>query len=261
MSGGSLPPGFRFHPTDEELIDYYFKRKVEGLKIELEVTGSQVKSQVVPQDRKYPHGSRTNRATKAGYWKATGKDRKICCQSSPVGYRKSLVFYTGRAPHGERMDWLMHEYRLSDDLLDSARKTNFQGEFVLCRVLKRNDMVYGSKNLVSGSRSRARNSTFVSNELSNERQPPTNYEYHERNYSMPYVSPCSIAASQPEYTNPSHFRVSPDFNVRTSANEGVCGAGTNISSPWLENIDYMSIWGNDDVTLEDYSLLNEQNLF
>jgi len=37
MGGASLPPGFRFHPTDEELIGYYLKRKVEGLEIELEV--------------------------------------------------------------------------------------------------------------------------------------------------------------------------------------------------------------------------------
>ena len=37
MGGASLPPGFRFHPTDEELVGYYLKRKVDGLEIELEV--------------------------------------------------------------------------------------------------------------------------------------------------------------------------------------------------------------------------------
>lgn len=37
MGAASLPPGFRFHPTDEELIGYYLKRKTEGLEIELEV--------------------------------------------------------------------------------------------------------------------------------------------------------------------------------------------------------------------------------
>ena len=37
MGSASLPPGFRFHPTDEELVGYYLKRKVEGLPIELEV--------------------------------------------------------------------------------------------------------------------------------------------------------------------------------------------------------------------------------
>jgi len=37
MSPVSLPPGFRFHPTDEELIIYYLKRKINGRQIELEI--------------------------------------------------------------------------------------------------------------------------------------------------------------------------------------------------------------------------------
>jgi len=37
MGTMTLPPGFRFHPTDDELVGYYLKRKVDNLKIELEV--------------------------------------------------------------------------------------------------------------------------------------------------------------------------------------------------------------------------------
>lgn len=32
----SLPPGFRFHPTDVELVLYYLKRKVMGKKLHYE---------------------------------------------------------------------------------------------------------------------------------------------------------------------------------------------------------------------------------
>ncbi|KAE8727404.1 hypothetical protein F3Y22_tig00005459pilonHSYRG00018 [Hibiscus syriacus] len=136
MEGASLPPGFRFHPTDEELVGYYLKRKTRGLEIELEVIPVidlykfdpwelPEKSFLpkrdlewfffCPMDRKYPNGLRTNRDTEAGYWKATRKDRKAVCQSAVTSYRKTLVFYGGHAPLGDRTDWVMHEYRLSDE--------------------------------------------------------------------------------------------------------------------------------------------------
>ena len=32
-----VPPGFRFHPTDEELVGYYLRKKVASQKIDLDV--------------------------------------------------------------------------------------------------------------------------------------------------------------------------------------------------------------------------------
>ncbi|KAF8703215.1 hypothetical protein HU200_032005 [Digitaria exilis] len=131
-----VPPGFRFHPTDEELLLYYLKKKIGFEKFDLEVIREVDLNKIEPwelqercrigsapqnewyffshKDRKYPTGSRTNRATTAGFWKATGRDKCIRTSYRKIGMRKTLVFYRGRAPHGQKTDWIMHEYRLED---------------------------------------------------------------------------------------------------------------------------------------------------
>lgn len=97
-----------------------------------------------PPDKKYARGSRTNRATKSGYWKATGKDRKVLSDTRPVGLKKTLVFYKGRAPNGERTDWVMHEYQLIPNQhieqniqSSSGKPDDFNDALVLCRIMKK----------------------------------------------------------------------------------------------------------------------------
>jgi hypothetical protein len=75
-----------------------------------------------PRDRKYPNGSRPNRAAGSGYWKATGADKPVGTPR-PLAIKKALVFYAGKAPKGEKTNWIMHEYRLAD-VDRSARKKN-----------------------------------------------------------------------------------------------------------------------------------------
>ncbi|XP_028786268.1 NAC domain-containing protein 45-like isoform X2 [Neltuma alba] len=89
-----------------------------------------------PRDRKYPNGSRTNRATRSGYWKATGKDRPVSSQKRSVGVKKTLVYYRGRAPHGIRTNWLMHEYRLIDSEPASVF-SSLKDSYSLCRIFKK----------------------------------------------------------------------------------------------------------------------------
>ncbi|CAJ1970899.1 unnamed protein product [Sphenostylis stenocarpa] len=94
-----------------------------------------------PRDRKYPNGSRTNRATKSGYWKATGKDRKVNSKARAVGMKKTLVYYRGRAPHGSRTNWVMHEYRLDETQCETASSLQFQDAYALCRVFKKTTVI------------------------------------------------------------------------------------------------------------------------
>ncbi|KAL2329943.1 hypothetical protein Fmac_017524 [Flemingia macrophylla] len=86
------------------------------------------------RDRKYPTGLKTNRATDAGYWKATGKDKEIIMENALIGMKKTLVFYKGRAPKGEKTNWVMHEYRL--DGKHNQPKPG-KSEWVICRVFEK----------------------------------------------------------------------------------------------------------------------------
>ncbi|KAB2036570.1 hypothetical protein E1A91_D03G010700v1 [Gossypium mustelinum] len=150
-----VPPGFRFHPTDEELVGYYLRKKIASKKIDLDVIRDIDLYRIEPwdlqercrigyeeqnewyffshKDKKYPTGTRTNRATVAGFWKATGRDKAVYDKSRLIGMRKTLVFYKGRAPTGQKTDWIIHEYRLESDENGPPREEGW----VVCRAFKK----------------------------------------------------------------------------------------------------------------------------
>ncbi|KAK7358827.1 hypothetical protein VNO77_00767 [Canavalia gladiata] len=156
MAISKLVPGFRFHPTCVELVMYFLKRKVMGKKFcdgvitELDIynyapwdlpdhsclrTGDLEWYFFCPRGKKYGRGGRMSRATEIGYWKPTGKDRAVQHNNQTVGKIKTLIFHTGKAPHGKRTDWVMHEYRLEDKEL--ADKGIPQDSYVICKVFEK----------------------------------------------------------------------------------------------------------------------------
>lgn len=166
-----LPPGFRFHPTDEELVCYYLRGKVSE-----STSKSKSKSKALdlnaitdidlykyePYDlparacfqggdrqwffftegnrNKYPNGLRKNRATEGGYWKTTGRDRPVLSKRALVGMKKTLVFHRGRSPNVFRTNWVMHEYRLVNDEVGESSRSETD-RFVLCRVFLKSGSV------------------------------------------------------------------------------------------------------------------------
>ncbi|XP_030956589.1 NAC domain-containing protein 60-like [Quercus lobata] len=150
IAATTMFPGFRFAPTDEELISYYLKRKLEGYEQSVEVISEvemcrhepwdlPAKSIIQsdnewfffsPRGRKYPNGSQSKRATEMGYWKATGKERNVKSGTNVIGTKRTLVFHIGRAPKGERTEWIMHEYCMTGISQDSL---------VICRLRKNSE--------------------------------------------------------------------------------------------------------------------------
>ncbi|CAD6258577.1 unnamed protein product [Miscanthus lutarioriparius] len=163
----NLPAGFRFHPTDEELIVHYLMNQAASIPCPVPIIAEvniyqcnpwDLPAKAVfgesewyffsPRDRKYPNGARPNRAAGSGYWKATGTDKAI--MSTPtgqhIGVKKALVYYGGRAPRGVKTDWIMHEYLLvtaADGKTATAAKRRGGSmrldDWVLCRIHKKSN--------------------------------------------------------------------------------------------------------------------------
>nr|XP_043630509.1 NAC domain-containing protein 40-like [Erigeron canadensis] len=149
-ASASVFPGFRFSPTDDELISYYLKKKIQGSDTCVDIIPEVDFCRHEPWDlpalsiirsenewfffsargRKYPNGSQSKRATQSGYWKATGKERDVKSGGVVIGTKRTLVFHTGRAPKGERTEWIMHEYCMSDTKQESL---------VICRLRRNGD--------------------------------------------------------------------------------------------------------------------------
>ncbi|KMZ57248.1 putative NAC domain-containing protein 21/22 [Zostera marina] len=231
-----LPLGFRFFPNDEELVCHYLCKKInkervcEGTLVEVdlhtcepwELPGQYLRSNIslhvhfiylsCPadlaklsatewyffsfRDRKYSTGSRTNRATKTGYWKATGKDRSVYdpMTHALVGMRKTLVFYHGRAPNGIKTSWVMHEFRM--ETLHMPPKE----DWVLCRVFsKRKEEIPSFQVLDSCTSSSVMESSSFMDAVPT--TMPTMAGYNEHQFATMFTTNFPIQQQQEEENN------------------------------------------------------------
>ncbi|XP_073142511.1 NAC domain-containing protein 89-like [Henckelia pumila] len=177
-------PGFRFSPTDEELIQYYLKKKLQGFEDGIEVIPEldicrhepwDLPAQAViqsdsewfffsPRGKKYPNGSQSKRATANGYWKATGRERSVKSGSNLIGTKRTLVFHMGRAPKGQRTEWIMHEYC-------SAEKS--QDDMVVCRLRKNSEFQVGDNSRKNfNNQGESPSLTNSTNEMLDKERPP-----------------------------------------------------------------------------------------
>ncbi|KAK9052672.1 hypothetical protein SSX86_029302 [Deinandra increscens subsp. villosa] len=160
-----LPLGFRFHPTDEELIVHYLNRKIQSIPLPFPIPEADVCRSdpwSLPGDPlqeryffsrveiKYPNGKRSNRTAKSGYWKPTGLDKKVVdSRNKQVGTKKTLVFYTSKPTKGSKTDWVLHEYRITNP-------TQGVENWVICRVFlkkkARKDVVMDEEVVQDGNR-------------------------------------------------------------------------------------------------------------
>ncbi|KAK3420257.1 hypothetical protein EUGRSUZ_G01067 [Eucalyptus grandis] len=152
----NLPVGYGFRPTDEELVDYYLKLKVQGFtgvdciipEVDIckwepwELPRIFEEQSIIPPDDKvqewwffYLQTSPIQRSTPLGFWKKTGVDRTIKAGDSnrEIGTKKTLVFHRGHGKRGIGTKWVIHEYHLLtnnlNELFPHVHKGNEESDF------------------------------------------------------------------------------------------------------------------------------------
>ncbi|KAM5585072.1 NAC domain-containing protein 90-like [Rosa sericea] len=161
--------GFRFYPTEEELVSFYLLNKLESKsqdsirrvipdldiysiepwelpKYAAELCRGDTEQWFffTPRQQREAQGGRPNRTTASGYWKATGSPGYVYSSDNRViGVKKTMVFYKGKAPTGRKTKWKMNEYRAIEGAAPSTTTSNnastaiipkLRHEFRLCRV-------------------------------------------------------------------------------------------------------------------------------
>ncbi|CAL5358449.1 unnamed protein product [Camellia sinensis] len=166
-----------------------------------------------PRDRKYPKGNRPNRVAGDGYWKATVADKPVKVDKNILGYKKSLVFYLGKPPNGDKTDWMMHEFTLNAHSRERKNANDMRlDDWVLCRVYKKPK----NSNKVKQLDQSELDNYPVAATLSEEKTPcvnnnnnaaEMNLDYNSMGYSSQFINTCSDFFQSPSLDE----LIMPDF--------------------------------------------------
>ncbi|XP_038888469.1 NAC domain-containing protein 104 [Benincasa hispida] len=158
----NLPPGFRFYPTDEELVVHFLHRKAALLPCHPDVIPDLNRFTYDPWNldgkalgegnRWYFYSRKIDvRVTDNGYWNPLGRDDPVLstATSEVVGMKKYFLFHVQDAAAGPlKTNWIMHEYRLADAAAAAASSSSSRrrgrpkrdySKWVLCRVYERDE--------------------------------------------------------------------------------------------------------------------------
>ncbi|XP_026417375.1 NAC domain-containing protein 72-like [Papaver somniferum] len=126
-----LPSGFKFQPTDEQLIVYYLVPKYEG------EDPKDAHCSVGDEDTNF--ADKKVRVAGQGFWLLTGRSSLYSHNNSNsvIGYKHAWVYYEGLESEKHETDYVMHEYTLATR---SGWNHSELDEWILCEIYKNEKM-------------------------------------------------------------------------------------------------------------------------
>ncbi|KAL0344169.1 UNVERIFIED_CONTAM: NAC domain-containing protein 83 [Sesamum angustifolium] len=155
-----LPIGFRFHPTDQELLLHYLKRKLYSLPLPpslipdhfdvfhsnpWDLPGEEI---LLLQNKDEFYDQCSLISSDCGYWKSSAKDKQVMAPpptaTNPnllIGIKKSFLFYHGKTSPLLKTQWFLHQFCLVASFTPPyllPQKLMMQvGDWVVCRMYQR----------------------------------------------------------------------------------------------------------------------------
>ncbi|XP_073032936.1 uncharacterized protein [Primulina eburnea] len=132
----SSPDEIGFYWTDEQIF-LFLDGYTPGVCLPKNVLADSIPYLYWPAD--LPEGiwylvqSNEKKESVLGFWKLKGQACGIYSNSVINGWRSTLEYYEGEAPHAQRTDWVMQEYSITQKELLSE-KNNPEEFTLLCRV-------------------------------------------------------------------------------------------------------------------------------
>ncbi|XP_059432120.1 NAC domain-containing protein 41-like [Corylus avellana] len=140
-----MPVGFRFEPTDEELVGFYLLNKVRGEDLgwdgigEFDIYGETAPWQFCGDQEKLYVFTRLKNLSKnrvartagcGGVWHENSSDKIYDAQGDVIGARKLFSFKVKEGSCMKKSNWIMHEF----SLVGEGERTT---DWVLCTIQKK----------------------------------------------------------------------------------------------------------------------------
>ncbi|GMI80152.1 hypothetical protein HRI_001684500 [Hibiscus trionum] len=146
----NIPVGFRFNPTEVQLIECYLTKKVKGEPLpcdvicDCEIYGGEDKDPwnifgetssktfcIFSKLKKKGKGRRIDRTAGCSTWKGQRTDDVKDSKNNLIGFKKLFVFKVkgSKSNNGGKGHWLMHEFSLRHD---------DHSDYVLCAIYNKN---------------------------------------------------------------------------------------------------------------------------